>query len=836
LSDSEEPAAAGGPAERPALDRPGEGKPEQDAPANRGPADPPAGTGSGRWDGNAARVPLVDGARSAAPDGEEPADPQDEWLTNDKKTDRMRADIPAGSSFRDAVFGEVHYHYYQSRQERRGPGRVPVRDLVRASHVHVAMRSDTDLRELLEQHQVVFCRGMPGTGRNQSATVVLDRLTGYDRSASKIIELDTTSGPDGLAGQLEAGCGHVLDGSDVPWAETLSRAQVNRFRAALGTSGFLVILVGADDGMPLAGPAVNHVGPAGPELGEVAVYHLAVRLLDGELPADQGNLTQARAEARTVITAARQADDKTRDWFEELTRAGAVGPAEAVLFADVVADWHRRRQFDPSARPRVAEARARLRYEQAARLLRRSDVTDSPVRQSFALSAAVLDGLALSEVIDGAAQLATLLFEVERPGKPGKRVVFAQPFVHWLRHVEMASPKPKRDDRDGAVLVNMPSRELARAVIELAWCEYDAARIPVLNWLMALAADHTDARVNVRAVQALAYIAAHDYPLIKQRVLDVWSKAGGRNVERLAAALLLEAMVLDGAVTDEVAKLLRRWSRAEAGWSRAEIGKLTVAVRAYATAIASRMPGDAIEGVRIAAVLPVGLGTLPEAALGEMYRLGLTKEVTEELPKWRHGFPAMRQRAGKALVRIAELRLTTEGEPDAPYDLLWRLVYEPDTVGASIAELAELWLLACSDEDEPSRNLAWRRLGHWAQSCRRYRGLGRTFNNLAEEFEKAAGSDDLRGRLSVYRRRWNSFTKEEEKMDSFTKADEETDSFTKANEETDRFSKADEETDSFTKANEETDSFTKANEETDRFSKANEEMHRFTKEEGEMDR
>jgi hypothetical protein len=288
---------------------------------------------------------------------------------------------------------------------------------------------------------------------------------------------------------------------------------------------------------------------------------------------------------------------------------------------------------------------------------------------------------------------------------------------------------------------------------------------------MALATNHTDDRVRVRAVQALAYIAAHDFPLIKQRVLEVWSSRGSRPVERLAASWLLEAMVLDGAVTDEVAKLLRHWSRGEDGWLRADTGKLTVAVRAYGTAIASRMPGDAIEGVRIAAVVPVGLGGLPEAALGEMYRLGLTKEVTEELPKWRHGFPAMRQRAGKALVRIAEIRLITEDAPDAPYDLLWRMAYEPDTVGASVAELAEVWLLACSDENETSRSLAWRRLGRWAQSCSRYRGLGGTFTTLADEFEEAAGSDDLRGRLSVYRRRWNSYFKEDEEMDR--KEDEE---------------------------------------------------------------
>ena len=51
------------------------------------------------------------------------------------------------------------------------------------------------------------------------------------------------------------------------WAETVSQAQLNQFRAALGRSGFLVILVGTDDGTMLAGEAVSHVCPAGLDLG-----------------------------------------------------------------------------------------------------------------------------------------------------------------------------------------------------------------------------------------------------------------------------------------------------------------------------------------------------------------------------------------------------------------------------------------------------------------------------------------------------------------------------------------------------------------------------------------
>lgn len=753
MSDSEGGGGSGGPPEQPGTSGPREDNPGQDAPATGSGADPSAGAESARWDGNGARVPRVNDDASAAPVDDEPADSQEVWLSYDAQQSKLRATIPQGSYIRDVVAGGVHYHYAQSRQERQGPGRVPVRDLLHAGYVHVRTPSDTDLQEVLSRERVAFSRGATGTGRSQSATVVLDGLTGHDRCDGKVIVLDAAPGLDGLAEQLEAGCGHLLDGSEVPWAETVSRAQLNQFRAALGGSGFLVILVGADDGTMLAGEAVNHVGPAGTDLGKVAAFHLAVQLLSEDSQPDRERLTQARTRARAVIEEARQADGMTRDWYEELTHASTARPAEAVLFAGVIGDWQRRRQLDPNAKVKVAEARGRHRYEQAARLLRRNDAADSPLRQSYALSAAVLDGLALSEVIDGAAKLAALLAEVEHPGEPGQREVFAQPLVRWLRHVEMTAPKSRAGDQDGTV-INMPSRELARAVIELAWREYDAARLPVLSWLMALASDHRDDRVRIRAVQALAYIAVHDYPFIKQHVLDVWSSKGSRNVEQLAASWLLEAIVIDGAAADKVTKLLRDWSRKDPL-------KRAVAVRAYGTAIAATVPDDAIQGVRISAVFSVGLGRLPEAALCEMYRLGLTRRVTKELTQWEQGFPVMRERAALALVRISQFRKIAEGKTDGPWDLLWLLAHDPDKVGASMAELAKVWLLACSQENDALRSAAWEMLGRWAESCRQYPSLGATFTALADEFEKAAGGDDLRGRLSVYRRRWNHYLSKE---------------------------------------------------------------------------
>ena len=195
--------------------------------------------------------------------------------------------------------------------------------------------------------------------------------------------------------------------------------------------------------------------------------------------------------------------------------------------------------------------------------------------------------------------------------------------------------------------------------------------------------------MRIRAAQALAVIAQHDYALIKDRVLEPWS-ASNRRIQHQAAAWLLEAMVLEGTVAEKVKDLLRRWSRSGDELKRA------VAVRAYGTAVARSEPLDAIRGVRFSAADPL-LGALPELALREMYLLGLTREVMTELPLWMRGFPADagagRPDPGAGLPGTArDERLA------GPYDLLWRLAHAPDEVGVGMPEVAALWHLACQHE------------------------------------------------------------------------------------------------------------------------------------------
>jgi hypothetical protein len=727
---------------------PAEPVPENGPPDDGRSADEPRGDGPSGADEQPAPqpgTPEPDEPQSGPPDdgdgetgpeeakGPEVTDEKEESLDYDDARSRwVRQDIGRVGSARDIANTIINKFGLPS--DKRAPGPISVADLDRAARVHVTTLSDAVLQDSVPIDQVVFLRGRNGTGRRASATVVLERLTRTSRPASKVIVLDT------LTDRLEPGCGHLLDGSDEAWVDTITEAQLAGARADLGRTGFLIILVDGDSARSLPGPVVDHDPP---DLAQVMVFQLAARLTTKGPP--------DTSRARELIDEACRLDPATKQWHQEITEAATAGPAEAALFAEAVWDWQHRRTRDHTAAPHVDDFRERRRYQQAADLLRRrGDGTDSPLRQSYAISAAVLDGLAVTEIIDGAGRLSALLAEVEHPGAPGHREIFGQPLARWLGHVEMAVPPAGQGSRDGTV-VKMPSRELSRIVIEVAWRSYDAARPPVLEWLMSLCQQHPDERVRIRAAQALAVIAQHDYGLIKDRVLEPWS-ASNRRIQHQAAAWLLEAMVLEGTVAEQVKALLRRWARS------GDVLKRAVAVRTYGTAVAETEPADAVQGVRLSAADP-RLSTLPELALREMYLLGLTREVMAELVLWTRGFPLMRARAGRTLVRISRVRRLGAGRSPGPYDLLWQLAQAPSELDVGVTEVAALWHLAC--QYPTSRGAAWQMLGLWAKSCRDHPALRGTFIQLADEFEKAADTDEFRTRLGVYRRRWAADLDEE---------------------------------------------------------------------------
>jgi len=782
--DADQPQPDGQPQDAPAP-APAEGpraRAELPAPA-AGPGSGPGADRDQRKGGDAAGLAAGD-----APTGDKPGSPPnvaDRAEENlDERSDdsgyqarRLRADVPdsgadLGSSGDQAAFnfngtqttvgnvaGRDMYHQYYSfyaegKERARGP--ISIAHLTRFARVHVRTDSDDMLQMMCGADRVVLLRGRRESGRRSSAVRILDALTGGSRGPSLVSVVEANSGLDGLARRLAEGHGHLLDASAEDWPDAITEAQVVEIRAALekGRGGYLIVIADASTEPPQHVTIVDHVSPAP---GQVVVAHIADALAGDAAITDAGSRT-----ARALLEDALDASPEAREWHKEILAGPAPGeaaaPAEAVHLAMAVVEWGRRPRADGASEPpppRIRHYRNLRLYRQARALLGRGDRSDSPLRQAYVIATAVLDGMAVSEVADGARQLAAALEEVE--GGSRKRRVFAETQTHWLGHADMVASVTEADGRGtaGAMpVVRMPSRRLARTIIEVAWLDYDAARVPLRRWLVQLCGEHPDTKIRIRAAQALAFIAACDYRHIKSHVLDVWADSG-RPVEHQAAAWLLEAATTGdptgGRVPRRVQELLRLWSRSGQRTRRA------IAVRAYGTKVGMQDPDVALMGIRISAADP-GFRALPELSLAELYADGLREKVLDELLFWSSAYPVMRERVGRALVRVSWLRL---GEASrGSYDLLWRLAHEPKEAGVELDPLAGLWKIAC--QQDGSRRAAWNMLGLWAVSCRGDAEQQAAFLQLVDSFERTVDRADLRERFQVYRRRWNDYLGQED--------------------------------------------------------------------------
>jgi hypothetical protein len=746
-----EPGAAP-PADNPReLPAPPQGPPPETTPPSDRRADRIAGVDGGAGEGRADKPEVAAQAEEKLNRGSEQADAQ---------ARRLRADVPQGfqatfqfgkrARVRDFAGRDMHVTYnYYGDEIRLSAGSVSVDQLTRAERVHVVARSDAELRARCAGDRVVFLRGRQESGRRSSAVRVLDELTGSWRDQSRVTILEAASGISGLSRRLAEGQGYLLDGSAQDWLAGISEAQLAEIQDALGKGrgAFLIVLVDAGTALTVPGVVVEQELP---DPGEVVRSHIAVSLA-GSRPATPEDRDAAEALLRDGLRI-----PDAREWYDEITGDAAedarAAPAEAAYLAAAIAEWGQQRAADAAVRPRIEAFRSQRLTQQARVLLGHGDRSDSPVRQAYVISTAVLDRMAVSEVADEARKLAVRLEKVE--GGSARRRIFAETLMHWLSHVDVPASVTEAD-RPGSsgstAVVRMPTRRLARRIVEVAWLDYDLVRDPIRDWLVELCG-HRDYLIRIRAAQALAFIAAYDYQHVKDKVLGPWSQSD-RPIDHQAAGWLLEAMATGAAagsrMADRVQDLLRRWARSGNWRMRA------IAVRAYATQLGAQAPDDAMAGIRISATDP-RFRALPDLALGELYADGLHDKVMQELELWTHAYPAMRSRVGRALVRISWIHGSDAGP--GSYDLLWRMTYHRQAAGIDLETLAELWNLACQQEN--SSGAAWEMLGLWARTCRSDSAQRDTFLRLIEILEKKV-DDAGRSRFDVYRRRWNHYLAQE---------------------------------------------------------------------------
>ncbi|MGH3244542.1 MAG: hypothetical protein ACRDNL_29520 [Spirillospora sp.] len=732
-----------------------------------GPAEPEARA----FDGRAREIEAPAGLRDQERDDTDTSDAASDAAAGTESYDRRTAgyrDDFYGTSSRFDVGGDAEFgmfagrdlHYHDHGGKGRGPSRRKVRpeELAAAEAWYTSTGIEPELRRVFRRTHLAFLRVRAGDGGGTTAIAVLDELTGRSRQESRVRRL-SPAGPRLLAAGVEKGVGLLVDALGTTWASRLRRSEADELANKLHEQGsFMVVLVDANVSLPVT-DVVVHTPPDPGRVFDRYLSFLHVKWQtgsNGPAPSRASVDVAMRMDLPGLIKKIEDGPPEAREWYDAVRTPGTA-PREVVIFAQEWWNWYRL-TMKTGADEEDPPFPKRDLTEQARNLLRSKGGSDgSPVRQAYVIAAAVLDDVSMSDITESAGRLAAGFSQIERPGTETRREVFGEPFRSWVEQLS-AGPSPSLTGP-----VWRRQRELSRVVVEVAWAEYDVVRDPLRRWLVDLCARGGVQRV--RAVQALALIAAKDYGQIRDKVLRDWSKSG-RNWHHECAAWLLEAMILFG--RPELRRVAEKELRSLARSLRKS--ERAVALRTYGTRITDEERlGRALEDVHGSiGVLRGRFGTLIAQCLRDLYELGHREPVLDSLVKRVRmlPIPPVQEQAARTIVRIARLRSGGGHDLLRFADTLPRGTRGKDDE-LTLTGIAELWWYAC---DMPgTRTEAWRVLGRWHADCADHPELMPTFEALLDAMarvdhaERSADGRPMRTRIGLYREFWIKKNTEQER-------------------------------------------------------------------------
>jgi hypothetical protein len=413
------------------------------------------------------------------------------------------------------------------------------------------------VRDTLVRYGVVYVSGAEDSGRMTTAYAVLAELCGHD----KIIAVDQNGAE--LAAVLmhgdllRAGHGHVVElpaTGPAPRKQTLATAG-GQFA---DTHFYLVV-----------------VGPAGPT--EHALHPYEVRhqapapadVLDWHLPHQLGNRTNWSPDQITAFVATcRHAPGIA----ERLRSSWQPGEVEQLA----------RRLVDVGLRGGQPDEALRLLpsalRELAVNILRDANV-DGDVHTLRRLTARIAFGLFSDRPLTVVFELASMLFAALSPKEQTSSTASAQlvttVFDGGMESLidERMRARPNEDDTDGAARLVDP--ELALALLDVVWHDYDHLRAPLIDWLFVLGGDPRQ-QVCVRAGQLAGQLALYDFGTVYRELLRPLARSNNK-VRRQTAAWAMERAVLEPKLTARVCLQVQVWTTSPDPFLN------DAAARAYAT-------------------------------------------------------------------------------------------------------------------------------------------------------------------------------------------------------------------------------------------------------------
>lgn len=598
-----------------------------------------------------------------------------------------------------AMFGNGNKQFNFSPPKPRVSSRRPpgIDDI---AHCYEPTGQEDELRKWLGQRKTVCLTGEPGTGRLTSACwALLDRF-----ATDQVLELLPPPGRDlkeavHEIASLTRGRGYLIRIYDEDPAPIIRRLHA----IVEAAKSELIVIRDSPGRMTITGDAeIRHARPSARGVFKAHVHRL--RHIAKGTPAayehmvDEGGVTLP-SRPRDVVALAVLAVGHPPDCAkEELNKQSQLRlQATAADILDV-----RRTLLTP--------ARRRLPQH----------------RRAFRLAFALLDGEPISRVFEATGMLLSCL-DKESGWDDLGRTALEHSVVDLLGD-DLASAWRSDDERPLARV----ERGLPKAMLDVAWHEFDHTRPALVSWLNLLV--ETDQEVfRKAAVRAAVTLALVDFDEVFQVLVDQWSGSAKPRVQRSAARAIV---ILSSAkqVNQRVYRTVDSWV-----WGAANRRRETAAW-AYASGLQQGDPRWTLLHLGRIAQDPMQRGRLTVAeGIGQLATPALYGLIVSTLADWiRQDAPERlaTRHAAHSLLRIAQIP-GTEGWSSTP--ALLRGLAEAEV---SSSDLSVLWYAALLGAS--TQRQAWSVLLSWLEQAHRNADLRKP---VAEMLDDMAGAPPVRRRM-----------------------------------------------------------------------------------------
>jgi hypothetical protein len=613
----------------------------------------------------------------------DPTGDEDDENAPSEPVDPRAAREMYGDEFADtATYGPAQFgrnntmHNYFGKQPLEPIiGALPgIKDLL---EVYVSTASDDYLDDRIANRSTVCLVGPRNSGRFSSARAGLGRR--YKPGDIYEIQLPADVLPEALNGKpdkLPENSGFVLRLPGDGHTDAM-RKLANLFRSRRST----LLLI--KDGEPVRWDrSRSEVPHQAPDPIEVFRRHLAAAWKTPDADAIEAFLTK---EVRDELNA-------------------VYSPKESVAIAYAIA---KERPADDQAMQALLERSQPRRRERAtAILLPGKEGSTARSRRAgqheraFRLSYAVFDRMSLHYVFEAAEWL---LREIDsaalRPEwgsmalqHPVRELLGDTLGEDWAAgcHAGVAARNPTR-----VAWIRDPG--LRKAILDVAWHDFDGTRKPLLKWLDRLVAEGDDV-MRRAAAEAAAFLVNHDFTRVHEDLVDGWARSPKAAV-RQAAALTMTLSDMAGDVGPKVRRKLSEWCAGTSNYRR------DTAARLYASGLEQTvLAWSMFDLARIAADPMQKRWHTVARAVNQLYRPERAGWILAELDLWTRE-ESLRVHAARALLALTG-RVETAA-PDGRPDLLQRLGEENVDTG----HLGRLWLVAFLEPDTAAT--AAERLAGW---------------------------------------------------------------------------------------------------------------------------